>query len=334
MDASDAYASPSTVIGVLGAQVQWRILHPHWILTHGLEHVYPLLYCNFTARSSPETLRWLVVSPMLPRILHPHWILMHGLEHVYPMLYCNFTAGFIGVLGAQVQWRILHPHWILTHGLEHVYPMLYCNFTAGFTGVLGAQVQSRILHPHWTLTHGLEHVYPLLYCNFTARLRSHRGHAAWHTALYAKAACCRMLGGCWVDVGQMLGMSLVRWPGPLSKPSLDQSFVFNQSIESCKCIQLTCKDDDGNTVQGQKISNGQRSTHMERDRVDGLLREAGVPETPVPSQETKSAEHNETSLPSFEKFRDALAPITMLCITLAAWLNLHVGLSLKILACS
>ncbi|KAJ7213116.1 hypothetical protein GGX14DRAFT_393313 [Mycena pura] len=116
------YASPSTVIGVLGAQVLPRILHPNWTLIHGLEHVYPLLYCNFTAGypyASPSTVIGVLGAQVLPRILHPNWTLTYGLEHVYPLLYCNFTAGFIGVLGAQVLPRILHPNWTLTHGLEH-----------------------------------------------------------------------------------------------------------------------------------------------------------------------------------------------------------------------
>src|ERR1700742_4278450 len=94
MDPSDPEAYPSTLIGVPGAEVHPRILHPNWTLTCGLEHVCPVLYWNFSAGCEVRHRIW----------MHPTLKLPQGHRHV---LRCHqFSRGFyirIGLL--RIAWN-------------------------------------------------------------------------------------------------------------------------------------------------------------------------------------------------------------------------------------
>ncbi|KAJ7613441.1 hypothetical protein FB45DRAFT_266961 [Roridomyces roridus] len=95
-----------------------------------------------------------------------------------------------------------------------------------------------------------------------------------------------------------------------------------------KCSKLTYVDVNGVTAPGQLISSGQLYIHGQKDNTNQLLAQAGfLPETHPEPLASEVDDPLKVAIPAFEVFQAALAPITMLCVTLAAWLNLHVGVS-------
>ncbi|KAF7372908.1 hypothetical protein MSAN_00497100 [Mycena sanguinolenta] len=92
-----------------------------------------------------------------------------------------------------------------------------------------------------------------------------------------------------------------------------------------KCSNLSFINEAGQIQAGSLVAKTTRREYAERDSLNALMEETGLVEgdTQVLEQEDGGC-HTTLEL---NVFQQALKPVTTLCITLAAWLNLHVGIS-------
>ncbi|KAJ7243885.1 hypothetical protein B0H12DRAFT_1236244 [Mycena haematopus] len=96
-----------------------------------------------------------------------------------------------------------------------------------------------------------------------------------------------------------------------------------------QCVLLTVTE-DGHTLPGQHVSSATRNEHQTRDRLAKLKEEAGMSTEPSATVIEGTRTHGTgLLLPALQTFQAAVAPVTGLCVMLAAWLNLHVGISRK-----
>ncbi|KAF7370449.1 Peptidase-M24 domain-containing protein [Mycena sanguinolenta] len=93
-----------------------------------------------------------------------------------------------------------------------------------------------------------------------------------------------------------------------------------------KCSTLSFTDEAGQIQPGCRVAKTTRREHEEQDTLNALMEEAGlnVEEEMQAAEQGGGGGHTELEVSVFQQ---ALAPVTTLCITLAAWLNLHVGIS-------
>ncbi|KAJ6523267.1 hypothetical protein DFH09DRAFT_1096760 [Mycena vulgaris] len=88
-----------------------------------------------------------------------------------------------------------------------------------------------------------------------------------------------------------------------------------------KCRKKTVEE-NGQTLPGQRVAKSTRKDHEDNDELDALKSDAGVQDIPFVAEPQPKA-HNKIFVPALDVFQEAIT----LCIMLAAWLNLHVGIS-------
>ncbi|KAJ6517772.1 hypothetical protein DFH09DRAFT_1287640, partial [Mycena vulgaris] len=96
----------------------------------------------------------------------------------------------------------------------------------------------------------------------------------------------------------------------------------------CLCSKCRKKTviENGQTLPGQNIDSALRNIHEAHDNLAESESDAGVQDhVPVIVAPAREADNSRITVPTLDVFQKAIAPVTTLCVMLAAWLNLHVG---------